>query len=74
MAKDKGIGLATPKSSSKPPALPKAGTDAHFQAKGDMETLRSAEEIKLDPARHKLAMGMARQHLEMLQRVSGKAK
>ena len=74
MAKDKGIGLATPKRVAQVPSLPKAGTDAHYQAKNDMETLRSAEEIKLDPARHRLALGVARQHLAMLQRVSGKAK
>ena len=74
MAKDKGIGLATPKRAAPTPAMPKAGSDAHYQAKNDMETLRSAEEIKLDPERHRLALGVARQHLAMLQRVSGKAK
>ena len=69
MAKMKGIGLAAP------PPMPKMSReDMMYRARDDMETMRRAEEIKMDSKRHGMAKKMANEHVEMLRRIGGKAK
>ncbi len=54
-------------------SVPKPGTDEHFRATSDMETLRNAEQIKMDPKRHGVAKAIAAQHIQALQNVTGQA-
>lgn len=81
MTKTSGIGLATKatlptkatKATAPKASLPKVDSSAHYEAKNDMETLRSAEEIKLDPKRHGMARKMAAHHAQLLTNI-GKIK
>lgn len=59
MAKPKGIGMATAS-----PAKP--DSDAAYRARDDMDTLRRAEEIRLDRGRHVAATRMAKTHIKAL--------
>lgn len=63
MAKSKGIGL------SNVPTVDKA-----YQARDDMETLRRAEEIKMDSTRHGAAKQMAKMHIKTMMNITGKKK
>ena len=64
MAKSKGIGLAT--------AVPKTDTDAFYKARNDMDTLRQAEEIKMDSKRHSAAKKMAKNQAKALLNIGRK--
>lgn len=61
--KPAGIGLAVPTISN---------DEAQYRARDDMETLRRAEEIKMDRQRHGAAKKAAGTHLKALQRIRGK--
>lgn len=67
--KMKGIGMAA----AKPAAVsrtPKPGTDAHYQAQNDMDTMRRYAEITMDPRRHASAKAVAAQHVKALSKVA----
>ena len=54
-------------------AMPKmTREDMMWRAKDDMETMRRAEEIKMDSKRHGMAKKMAASHAAMLKKIGGK--
>ena len=56
---------------AKSAAVPKVGTDAHYRATSDMNTLREAEMVKADQARHNMAKALISQHIQSLQGLVG---
>lgn len=52
-------------------SVPKVGTDEHYRATSDMETLKSAEMIRQDAKRHGAARAVAAQHIQSLQHLVG---
>ena len=63
--------MATKKASANPTVKP--GSDAHWRAQSDMRTLAEAKAIQSDQSRHSAAKAVARQEVENLRKVAGRA-
>lgn len=65
----RGIGLSET-TAPMPMKMPKMSKEEMmYRAKDDMETMRRAEEIKMDPKRHGMVKKMATTHAAMLKKI-----